>query len=192
MCDKIRCDWVDGNEIYIKYHDFEWGRPVYDDDRLFEFLLLESMQAGLSWITILKKRENFRAAFDGFDPKKIIHYDNSKIDSLMENAGIIRYRLKILAAINNAKRFLEIVEEYQSFSKFIWRYVEGKPIINEWETLTDIPATTPLSDKISKDLKRLGFKFVGSTTIYAFIQAIGMVNDHQVNCFVRKEIIKTL
>jgi DNA-3-methyladenine glycosylase I len=187
MGDKIRCSWVGDTQIYIDYHDNEWGRPVHDDIRLFEMLILEGMQAGLSWITVLKKREAFRIAFDGFDPAIVALYDETKVGELLANAGIIRHRGKIEAAINNAKVFLEIQAKHGSFDKMIWGYVDHNPIINHPKWIEDIPATTPLSDKISKDLKRMGFKFVGSTTIYAFMQAIGMVNDHFASCFVHEE-----
>ncbi len=178
-----RCFWVSEDPLYIEYHDKEWGKPVYDDETLFEFLLLESFQAGLSWITILKKRENFRKAFDKFDYKKIANYNQKKFDELLENAGIIRNKLKIKSATTNAQLFLEIQKEYGSFSKFIWSYVDGKPIVNSFKTRAEVPATTAVSDAISKALKKRGFKFVGSTIIYAFMQAIGMVNDHTTDCF---------
>jgi len=188
MKEKIRCSWAGDMPIYIDYHDKEWGRPVHDDRKLFEMFILEGAQAGLSWITVLKKREAYREAFDRFDPEKIARYDDKKIEELMANEGIIRNRLKINGAVTNAKLFLEIVEKYGSFDKFIWSYVDYKPIINNREKLEDIPATTPVSDKISKDLKKIGFKFVGSTIIYAFMQATGMVNDHLTDCFVYKEL----
>ena len=188
LTEKVRCPWAGNTPIYIDYHDNEWGRPVHDDGKLFEMLILEGMQAGLTWITVLKKREAFREAFDGFDPEKVVLYDNAKVQELMTNEGIIRNRLKINAAINNAKLFLEIVEKHGSFDKFIWRYVDGTPIIGHPEKIEGIPATTSLSDKISKDLKKIGFKFVGSTIIYAFMQATGMVNDHITECFVYREI----
>ena len=177
-----RCPWVEDIPIFIDYHDNEWGIPVYEDDKLFEMLILESMQAGLSWITILKKRESFREAFDGFNPHKIAHYDEKKVEELMNNSGIIRNRLKINAAIANAQIFLNIVKEHGSFSKFIWKYVDYEPIVGHWKNLEDIPATTTLSDRISKDLKKMGFKFLGPTTVYAFMQATGMVNDHLESC----------
>lgn len=183
MDGKIRCDWACDTQIYINYHDNEWGRPVHDDIKLFEMLLLEGVQAGLSWLTILKKRENYRAAFDGFDPNKVALYNEKKIEELMENKGIIRNRLKINAAVTNAKSFLAVQAQYGSFDKMIWNYVNNTPIVGHWENIKDVPATTPLSDKISKDLKKLGFKFVGSTIIYAFMQAVGMVNDHLTSCF---------
>jgi len=188
MSEKIRCPWPGELPIYIDYHDKEWGRPVHDDRKLFEMLILEGAQAGLTWITVLKKREAYRAAFDNFDPEKIASYDESKIEELMQNEGIIRNRLKINAAVTNAKAFLRVVEEYGSFDKFIWRYVDHKPITGSPEKLEDVPATTALSDKISKDLKKLGFKFVGSTIIYAYMQATGMVNDHLTECFVYEEM----
>ncbi|MCL1916369.1 MAG: DNA-3-methyladenine glycosylase I [Desulfovibrionaceae bacterium] len=190
MNEKIRCPWAGDTPIYLDYHDHEWGRPVHDDGRLFEMLILEGMQAGLAWITVLKKREAFREAFDGFDPAKVALYGEAKARELMANGKIIRNRLKINAAVNNAGLFLEIIEKYGSFDKFIWRYVDYKPVTGHWERLADLPASTPISDKISKDLKKLGFKFVGSTIIYAFMQATGMVNDHITRCFVYEEIIK--
>jgi len=189
MSETIRCTWAGDLPIYMDYHDREWGRPVHDDRKLFEMLILEGAQAGLSWITVLKKREAYRAAFDGFDPQKVARYDEAKIEALMANAGIIRNRLKLNAAVTNAQRFLDIAEQYGSFDKFIWAYVDHTPIINHPEKLEDVPATTPLSDQISKDLKKLGFKFVGSTIIYAFMQATGMVNDHTTDCFVYKETV---
>lgn len=185
-----RCSWAGDTQIYIDYHDNEWGRPVHDDGRLFEMLMLEGMQAGLSWITILKRRETYREAFDGFDPHKIALYGDTKVEELMTNEGIIRNRLKIKAIINNAKVFLEITEKYGSFDELLWGYVDHTPIIGHWKRIEDMPATTPLSDQISKDLKKMGFKFVGSTIVYAFMQATGMVNDHITSCFAYKEIIK--
>ena len=190
MNEKARCSWAGDMPIYIEYHDNEWGRPVHDDMKLFEMLILESMQAGLSWITVLKKREAFREAFDGFDPKKVALYDDTKIEQLMANEKIIRNRLKINAAITNARLFLDVVERYGSFDKFIWSYVDYVPVTGHWKKLEDVPATTPLSDKISRELKKMGFKFVGSTIIYSFMQAIGMVNDHIMDCFVYEEILK--
>ncbi len=188
MNEKIRCSWTGDIPIYIDYHDHEWGRPVHDDNKLFEMLILEGMQAGLSWITVLKKRAAYRKAFDGFDPEKVSLYDEAKIEELMVNEGIIRNRLKINAAVTNAGAFLEVVEKYGSFDQFIWSYVNDTPIVGHWETIEEVPATTPLSDQISKDLKKIGFKFVGSTIIYAFMQATGMVNDHISECFVYKEM----
>lgn len=183
MSDKKRCDWCLSSDLYIEYHDNEWGKPVYDDETIFEFLLLESFQAGLSWITILKKRDNFRKAFDNFDYKKIALYDDNKVAELMQNEGIIRYEAKIRSAINNALAFMKVQEEFGTFSKYIWEFTGGKPIVNNPKTLKDIPATSPISDAISKDLKKRGFKFVGSTTIYAHMQATGMVNDHLEYCW---------
>lgn len=188
MDKKIRCPWAGETKIYNDYHDFEWGKEEHNDIKLFEMLILEGAQAGLSWITVLKKREAYRKAFDGFNPKKVALYDEKKIAELMQNEGIIRNRLKIQSAIGNAKAFLKIQEEYGTFDKFIWKYVDFKPIIGNWEKISDLPAKTPLSDKISKDLKKLGFKFVGSTIIYSYMQAIGMVNDHIKECFVYKEM----
>jgi len=190
MKEKNRCPWPGDMPIYIDYHDNEWGRPVHDDRQLFEMLILEGMQAGLTWITVLKKREAFRKAFDGFDPDKMVHYGNEKIEALMANEGIIRNRLKINAAINNAKLFFDVVEKYGSFDKFVWGYVDHTPLIGHFEKLEDMPATTAISDLMSKDLKKMGFKFVGSTIIYAFMQATGMVNDHLVGCFVYEELVK--
>ncbi len=190
MNEKIRCSWAGNIPIYIDYHDNEWGRPVHDDIKLFEMLILEGMQAGLTWITVLNKREAFREAFDRFDPNKVALYDDTKIQELMANEKIIRNRLKINAAVSNAKAFLRVIEEYGSFDKFIWGYVDYVPITGHWEKLDSVPASTPLSDKISKDLKKMGFKFVGSTIIYAFMQATGMVNDHITKCFVYEEVLK--
>lgn len=181
-----RCGWCVGDPLYEKYHDEEWGKPVYDDDTLFEFLLLETFQAGLSWITILRKRENFRNAFDGFDYKKIANYSQDKIDKLLQDAGIIRNKLKVNAAVTNAQAYIKVQEEFGSFSKYFWAFTDGKPIDNKFKTLGDVPTTTPLSDAISKDMKKRGFKFVGSTVIYAHMQATGMVNDHITSCNFRK------
>ncbi len=189
MDGKKRCDWVHLDDpLYVKYHDEEWGVPVRDDRMLFEFLLLEGFQAGLSWITILKKRINFRQAFDNFDAKKIAGYDEKKIEELMENSGIVRNRRKIEAAVVNADAFLEVQKEFGSFSDYIWSFVNGKPVVNKWKSLGDIPANIELSSEISKDLKNRGFKFVGSTIIYAYMQATGMVNDHTVDCFRYEEV----
>jgi len=184
MCEKNRCSWAGNLPLYIDYHDNEWGRPVHDDTKLFEMLILEGMQAGLSWITVLKKREAFRAAFDGFDPATVARYGETKIRELLANEGIIRNRLKVGAAVTNARAFLDVQKKYGSFDAFIWAYVDTTPIKNHWKKMADIPATTPLSDRISKDLKKMGFKFVGSTVMYAFMQATGMVNDHVTDCFV--------
>jgi len=183
-----RCFWASGDDFYIRYHDEEWGVPVHDDQLLFEFLILEGFQAGLSWHCILKKRENFRKAFDGFDPVKVSKYSEKKIESLMQDAGIIRNRLKIQAAVSNAKAFLAVQKEFGTFDKFIWAFVKGEPIQNAWKTGKDIPAKTELAEKISKDLKARGFKFVGPTVVYAHMQATGMVNDHLTSCFRWKEV----
>ena len=185
---KHRCGWCVGNPLYEAYHDEEWGTAVYDDNTLFEFLILETFQAGLSWITVLRKRENFRKAFDGFDYKKIAKYNQNKIDELLQDAGIIRNKLKVNATITNAQAFMKIQDEFGSFSKYIWGFTDGKPIINAFKSQNDIPANTPLSDTISKDLKKRGFKFVGTTVVYAHMQATGMVNDHEINCFRYKEV----
>jgi len=186
---KHRCEWVPENDtLYVAYHDREWGVPVYDDRRLFEFLVLESFQAGLSWRTVLYKRESFREAFDRFDVGKIARYDDRKIQQLLQNRGIIRNRQKILACVNNAQVFLKVQEQYGSFSEFIWRFTDGEPIINKWKSVSEIPARTELSDLISREMKKLGFKFVGSTIVYAHMQATGMVNDHVVHCFRHGEI----
>ncbi len=178
-----RCNWCNSSALYQKYHDQEWGVPVYDDQTLFEFLLLETFQAGLSWITILNKRENFRNAFDNFNYKKIANYTEQKVQELLLDAGIIRNKLKVYSAISNAVAFIKIQEEFGSFSNYIWKFIDGKPILNNRKSLKEVPATTPLSDTISKDLKKRGFKFVGSTVIYAHMQATGMVNDHVEDCW---------
>ncbi len=182
-----RCPWAK-TELYIDYHDKEWGVPVHDDRILFEFLILEGMQAGLSWETILKKRDNYRVAFDHFDPRIIAEYNTDKVNELLANPGIIRNRLKIMAAIQNAKSFLAVQREFNSFDAYIWRFVNGKPKQNSWKMLKEIPAQTPESEALSKDLIRRGFKFIGSTICYAFMQAVGMVNDHLVDCFRYAEI----
>ena len=186
--EKNRCSWCGNDPLYKEYHDIEWGVPVYDDDKLFEFLILETFQAGLSWITILRKRENFRAAFDNFDYEKIANYNEEKFNELINNAGIVRNKLKIKATISNAVAFMEVQKEFGSFSKYIWSFTDGKPIKNKAINLGEVPATTELSDKISKDLKKRGFKFVGSTVIYAHMQATGMVNDHVIDCFRYNEV----
>lgn len=186
--DKHRCGWCVGDPLYEAYHDQEWGVPVKDDDTLFEFLILETFQAGLSWITVLRKRENFREAFDHFDYKKIAGYNQDKIDELLQNPGIIRNKLKVNATVSNAKAFMNIQKEFGSFSKYIWGFVDGNPIKNALENYKNAPATTPLSDVISKELKKRGFKFVGSTVIYAHMQATGMVNDHEIHCFRYDEV----
>ena len=186
--DKIRCGWCKDDPLYMAYHDTEWGVPVFADDKLFEFLILETFQAGLSWITILRKRENFRKAFDDFDYKKIANYSEAKYEELLLDAGIIRNRLKIKATISNAVSFMEVQQEFGSFSNYIWSFTNGKPIKNKWKTLSELPANTELSDIISKDLKKRGFKFVGSTVIYAHMQATGMMNDHIIDCFRHQEV----
>jgi len=183
---KTRCGWCLKDPIYIEYHDKEWGVPVHDDKKLFEFLVLESFQAGLSWLTILKKRENFRKAFAGFDVKKVAKFDTKKFDALMQDAGIIRNRLKIAAAINNAKCFMEIQKEFGSFDKYVWTFVGDRQIVNKRKTLKDLPAKTDLSDAMSNDMGKRGFKFRGSTICYAFMQAVGMVDDHLEDCFRKK------
>ena len=188
MNKKHRCGWCEGDDLYEAYHDNEWGVPVYDDNTLFEFLILETFQAGLSWITVLRKRENFKKAFDNFDYKKIALYKQNKIDALLQDAGIIRNKLKVNATVSNAQAFIKIQEEFGSFSKYIWGFVDGKPIKNQVKHYKDAPANTLLSDTISKDLKKRGFKFVGSTVVYAQMQATGMVNDHEVECFRYEEI----
>ena len=185
---KHRCGWCVGDTLYEAYHDEEWGVPLKDDSTLFEFLVLETFQAGLSWITILRKRENFRKAFDNFDYKKIAKYKQAKIDELLTDSGIIRNKLKVKATVSNAIAFMKVQEEFGSFSAYIWNFVDDKPIKNSFENYKNAPANTPLSDTISKDLKKRGFKFVGSTVIYATMQAIGMVNDHEINCFRYHEV----
>lgn len=185
-----RCPWVDLNKSdYIDYHDREWGVPVHDDRRFFEFLTLESAQAGLSWYTVLRKRENYRIAFDHFDPGKVARYDERRVERLLGNPGIIRNRLKVLAAINNAQKFLEVQEKFGSFAAYMWRFVDGRPIVNEIRNSKDHPTTSPESDGMSKDLRSRGFTFVGSTICYAHMQATGMVNDHIVDCFRRQQIL---
>jgi DNA-3-methyladenine glycosylase I len=184
-----RCAWAEGkNQAYIDYHDQEWGVPVHDDHKHFEFLLLEGAQAGLSWSTVLNKREGYKLAFANFDPVKVAEYDQAKMDELQSFPGIIRNKLKIKSAVNNARQFLLIQEEFGSFSKYIWSFVNDKPIVNQWQSLKEIPATSKESDELSKDLKRRGFTFVGSTVIYAHMQACGLVNDHEVNCFRYRQV----
>ena len=185
---KKRCGWCEGDPLYEAYHDQEWGVPLYDDLKLFEFLILETFQAGLSWITVLRKRENFRAAFDAFDYSKVAQYDATKFDALINNKGIIRNKLKIKAAISNAQAFIKIRKEFGSFSNYIWAFVNGIPKKNKVKNYKKAAANTPLSDQISKDLKSRGFKFVGSTVVYAHMQATGMVNDHEVDCFRYNEV----
>jgi len=183
MKSKTRCAWLSDDPIYIDYHDKEWGVPCYDDQRLFEMLILEGAQAGLSWLTILKKRDGYRKAFANFDAKKISRFTDKKIEKLLLNPAIVRNRLKVNATVTNARLYLNIIKEYGNFSDYIWQFVAGKPIINHWKKLGDIPVTTPESDQMSKDLKKRGFKFVGSTICYAYMQSVGMVNDHTTDCF---------
>ena len=178
-----RCPWCEGLDIYERYHDQEWGTPLHDENKHFEFLLLETMQAGLSWLTILKRRENYRQAFANFDPNVVAKFDSAKVEALMQDAGIIRNRKKIESAINNAARFLDVQAKFGSFDQFIWGFTDGKTIKNQWVSIKEVAPTTELSDLVAKELKRLGFKFVGSTTIYAHLQAIGVVNDHLIDCF---------
>lgn len=186
-----RCPWPGDSQIMVKYHDQEWGVPETDDRKLFEFLILEGAQAGLSWNTVLNKRENYRKAFDQFDPEKVARYKSKKIKTLLANAGIIRNRLKIAASVNNAQRFLEVREEFGSFAKYMWQFVDGKPVINKFRHISELPATTKVSDAMSKDLKQRGFKFVGPTICYAHMQAVGMVNDHLVDCYRYRQISKS-
>lgn len=183
MDTKKRCEWCGDDPLYVKYHDEEWGVPVYDDEIFYEFLLLEGAQAGLSWITVLRKREGYRKAFKGFDYHKISRFSDNKLNDMMDDDGIVRNRLKIFSARQNAIAFLEIQKEFGSFSDFIWSYVDYKPVVTRFETIGEIKATTDLSDLISKDLKKRGFNFVGSTIVYAFLQATGIVNDHKTGCF---------
>jgi len=186
---KTRCDWAGSDPLYTAYHDTEWGVPVHDDRLLFEFLILEGAQAGLSWITILKKRENYRKAYDGFDPRKMARYDGKKVKALLNNRGIVRNRLKVAASINNAKAFLKVQKEFGSFDRYIWQFVSGKPIRNKFKTIKDLPAKTSESDAMSTDLKKRGFRFVGATICYAHMQATGMVNDHIASCFRYRELL---
>ncbi len=188
MC--VRCGWSNTSEIMTNYHDTEWGVPLHDDRKLFEFFVLEGFQAGLSWQIVLNKREAFRAAFDNFDPEIVAKYDEEKLNELIQNPAIIRNKMKIAASINNAQRFLEVQKEFGSFDKYIWGFVDGRPIVNNFTSLSELPAKTELSDKISVDLKKRGFKFVGSTVVYAHMQATGMVNDHLVTCFRYNETSK--
>lgn len=187
---KKRCSWAGSDPLYIKYHDNEWGKPVHNDKKLFEMLILEGMQAGLSWITILKKRNNFKKAFDNFDPEKIAKYSNKKIKSLLNDEGIIRNKLKINAAIENAKAFLKVKKEFKTFDKYIWQFVNREPIVNAWKNTKNVPVKTPESEAMSKDLLKRGFKFVGPTICYSFMQAVGMVNDHTKECFKYNELRK--
>ena len=187
---KKRCEWCGTDPLYVKYHDEEWGVPVHNDTKHFEMIILDGAQAGLSWLTVLRKRENYRKAFDKFDPEKVAKYDENKIAELLENPGIIRNKLKIKSAVTNAQAFLKVQKEFGSFDKYIWQFVNYKTIINNWKTDKDVPATSKESDTMSNDLKRHGFKFVGSTICYAYMQAAGMVNDHIKSCFRYKEVPK--
>jgi DNA-3-methyladenine glycosylase I len=188
--DRVRCDWCIGvSDAYLAYHDEEWGRPVREDRKQFEFLVLESAQAGLSWSTVLHKREGYRRAFSGFDPEKVAHYNRRSVARLMGDAGIVRNRLKIESAIGNARAFLAVREHFGSFSEYLWGFVDGRPRINRWREMRQVPASTPLSDRISKDLKQRGFKFVGSTIVYAHLQATGLINDHLVSCYRHAECV---
>ncbi len=184
----IRCAWVSDDQLYRDYHDYEWGVPVHDDRLLFEFLTLEGAQAGLSWITVLRKRESYRAAFSGFDPAVVACFDEAKQAELLQNPGIIRNRLKVASTISNARAFLQMQEQFGSFDAYLWRFVEGRPIQNRWRSISEVPASTPVSDALSRDLKKRGFRFVGSTICYAMMQAVGMVNDHTVDCFRWQEL----
>lgn len=188
---KVKCKWCGDDPIYIAYHDYKWGKPLYDDQKLFELLVLESMQAGLSWITILKKRDNFRRAFDNFEIAKVATYDEAKIEELLLDSSIIRNRLKLTAAVNNAQQVLRIQQEFGSFSAYIWSFVDNQPIINSFHSEEEVPANTELSDFITKEMKKQGFKFIGTTIIYSFMQAMGMVNDHVTNCFRYRELIES-
>ena len=190
MKNKSRCPWCLSDPLYIQYHDREWGVPLHQDRRLFEFLILEGAQAGLSWLTVLKKRQNYRKAFDGFDPEKIARYRPSKIKKLMNNAGIIRNRLKIESTISNAKAYLAVKKEFGSFDRYLWGFVSGRPAVNRFRAMKHLPPRTDISDTMSRDLKKRGFRFVGSTICYALMQAVGMVNDHLVTCFRYRELLK--
>ncbi len=191
MAELKRCGWVANTfEEYIKYHDEEWGKPIHDDQIHFEFLVLESAQAGLSWSTVLRKRDGYRKAFADFDVAKVAKYDDAKIEELVQNPEIVRNRMKIVAAVNNAKRFIEVQNEFGSFDKYIWGFVNHQVIVNQWTNYKDAPATTVESDALAKDLKKRGFKFLGSTTIYAHMQAVGMINDHTVECFRYQEVMQ--
>ena len=186
---KVRCEWAqDTFEAYEKYHDEEWGVPVHDDRVHFEFLILEGAQAGLNWATILKKREGYRQAFAGFDPEIVATYNDMMVEEILQDPGIIRNRLKVKSAVTNAQNFLKVQQEFGSFDKYVWQFVGGEPIVNQWKTMAEVPATTPESDALSKDLKKRGFKFVGSTIMYAYMQACGLVNDHTVDCFRYNEV----
>ncbi|MCK5694040.1 MAG: DNA-3-methyladenine glycosylase I [Bacteroidales bacterium] len=190
MAEKKRCDWSGSDPIFVEYHDHEWGVPVRDDRKQFEFLVLESAQAGLSWLTILKRREGYRRLYEGFDPEKVVRFDESRIQTMLKDTGIIRNRKKIESSINNARRFLEVREQYGSFSNYFWGFTGGKQVVNHFTSMNEIPATTPLSDTITKDMKQRGFQFLGSTILYAHMQATGLVNDHMVECFRHKECME--
>jgi DNA-3-methyladenine glycosylase I len=187
MTQRIRCDWAGNDALYRRYHDKEWGKPSYDDRHLFEMLILEGAQAGLNWITILRKREGYRRAFDNFDAKKMARYTPAKIEKLLLNPEIVRNRLKVNAAVTNAQCYLDVLQEHASFADYMWQFVDGKPVINKWKTMKQVPAMTAQSDAMSKALKKRGFKFVGSTICYAYMQAVGMVNDHVTGCFCYKK-----
>ncbi len=187
---KNRCEWCGSEPIYVKYHDEEWGVPVHDDIKHFEMIILDGAQAGLSWLTVLRKRENYRKAFNNFNPKKVAKYDENKITKLLDNPGIIRNKLKVRSAVTNAQAFLKVQKEFGSFDKYIWQFVGGKPIINKWKSMKELPATSKESDAMSKDLRKRDFKFVGSTICYAYMQAAGMVNDHVKSCFRYSELKK--
>ena len=186
--DQQRCEWVGSHPLEIVYHDTEWGIPVHDDRRLFELLILEGAQAGLNWLTVLKKRESYREAFAGFDPAEVARFDEARVEALLRNPGIVRNRLKVRSAIRNARAFLKIQEDYGTFDAYVWPFVEGVPKVNRWRSLTEIPAQTPESERMSKDLKKRGFNFVGPTICYAFMQAVGLVNDHTVDCYRYHEV----
>jgi DNA-3-methyladenine glycosylase I len=190
MAEKIRCGWSISDPIYVDYHDHEWGVPVRDDRKQFEFLVLESAQAGLSWLTILKRREGYTRLYEGFDPEIVAQYDEKRIQSMLQDTGIIRNRKKIESSINNAKRFLEVVEQYGSFSKYLWGFTDGKQVVNHFKRLSEIPASTSLSDTIARDMKQKGFRFLGSTILYAHLQATGLVNDHVMDCFRYQDCIE--
>ncbi len=186
--DKRRCEWVGSHPLEIVYHDTDWGVPVHDDRRLFEMLILEGAQAGLNWLTVLKKRESYREAFAGFDPAEVARFDEARVEALLGNPGIVRNRLKVRSAIQNARAFLKIQEDYGTFDAYVWRFVEGVPKVNRWRSMAEIPAQTPESERMSKDLKKRGFNFVGPTICYAFMQAVGLVNDHTVDCYRYHEV----
>ena len=190
MAELIRCDWSGSESIYVEYHDHEWGVPVRNDRRQFEFLVLESAQAGLSWLTILKRREGYRRLYEDFDPEKVVHFDEKRIQIMLQDIGIIRNRKKIEASINNARHFLEIQEQYGSFCNYFWGFTDGKQVVNYYNDMSEMSATTPLSDTVAKDMRRRGFQFLGSTTLYAHMQATGLINDHLVRCFRHKECME--